>query len=110
MNFIANLKVTFKEKLLYPAGPALPGPAGPAGPARKAHRLLKKLTAPFTIQAYGTVYYIPGRPGRPGRPGPEGAPFTKEAYGAVYYTSLPHRLLYKFTAPLLYPARPSRPG
>ena len=28
---------------------------GPAGPARKAHRLLKKLTAPLTIQAYGIV-------------------------------------------------------
>ena len=41
---------------------------------KKARRLLYKLTAPFTIQAYHTVYY----------------------------TSLPHRLLYKLTAPILY--------
>ena len=41
---------------------------------KKARRLLYKLTAPFTIQAYHTVYY----------------------------TSLPHRLLYKLTAPTLY--------
>ena len=40
----------------------------------KARRLLYKLTTPFTIQAYHTVYY----------------------------TSLPHRLLYKLTAPILY--------
>ena len=45
--------------------------------------------APFTIQAYRTVYYTrPGRPGlagpaRPARPG-EGAPFIIQAYRTAY--------------------------
>ena len=51
---------------------------------------------PFTIQAYGTVYYTGLRHRLLYK---LTAPFTIQAYGTVYYTSLRHGLLYKLTAP-----------
>ena len=65
---------SLRHRLLYPAWPARPSWPGPA---RKAHRLLKKFTAPFYTSLPRRLLYKLA------------TPFTIQAYHAVDYTSIP---------------------